>query len=461
MGKERVLRIGLIVSVLALFLTLVACAGGANTQEGRRALLLTPKAELRSEQGQWSHAPNVPAPITRKEQRRVIVEWETREVVQEIAPGVQYAAWTFEGSVPGPVLRVREGDLVEFHLKNNVASNHPHNIDFHFATGPGGGAKATLVAPGEEAVIEVRAVSPGLYMYHCAAPDIPTHIANGMYGFVLVEPAEGLPKVDREFYVVQSEFYPMKTESGISTLDMTALDAEHPSYVVFNGAVGSLTGDNSPKVKVGDTVRVWFGNAGPQLSSSFHIIGETFDRVFLGGRSSPAFDPQVVGVPASGGVAVDFKIDVPGAYILVDHAIARAIHKGAVGVIIAEGSENHEIFEAKGLVKKNPDFVHDHRDDGHGSQNGTEVRILLGASNYDEDLSNDYSPNVIAVSVGTTVTWMNDDNTVHTVTAKDGGFDSGLFSKGQSFSYTFTKAGEYEYYCLPHPWMKGKIVVNP
>ncbi len=442
-----------LLGLIVLFFILGACNAGSNA--------LTPKANLKAEDARFAYAPNVPAPIDRKEQRKVVAKLETTEVLKEIAPGIQYEVWTFGGSVPGPMLRVREGDVMEIHLKNNIASRHSHNIDFHFATGPGGGAKATLVGPGEEAVIEVRALAPGLYMYHCATPDIPTHIANGMYGYVLVEPAEGLPKVDRELYVVQSEFYAAKTESGTFGLDMAALDREHPSYVVFNGAVGSLTGGNSPEVKIGETVRVWFGNAGPQLTSSFHIIGETFDRVILGGRSALAFDPQVVGVPASGGVAVDFKIDVPGAYILVDHAIARALHKGAVGIIVAEGSENHEIFEAKGLVMQNPNFVHDHKNDGHGGQSGTEVRILSGASNYDENPANDYSPNVITVSVGTTVTWVDDDDTMHTVTAKDGGFNSGLFAKGISWSYTFTKAGEYEYYCTPHPWMKGKIVVNP
>src|SRR3989344_9058181 len=163
----RSIAVGVAVFGALLVIGAIACTGSAVNE--KEALVLTPKAQLASEDARVAYAPNVPAPINRKEQKRMVVKLETSEVVKEIAPGVLYETWTFGGSVPGPVIRVREGDLIEFHLKNSAESRHPHNIDFHFATGPGGGAKATLVVPGEEAVIEVRALAPGLYMYHCAA----------------------------------------------------------------------------------------------------------------------------------------------------------------------------------------------------------------------------------------------------------------------------------------------------
>jgi nitrite reductase (NO-forming) len=181
------------------------------------------------------------------------------------------------------MLRVREGDLVEVHLTNDAESAHPHNIDFHFVLGPGGGASALNVPPGQEAVLEARAMMPGFYMFHCATPDIPTHIANGMYGFVLVEPAEGMPHADKEFYVVQSEFYTNDGEPGHKTLSLDRAEKMDPQYVVFNGAVGSMLKDKAPHVQENQAVRVYVGNAGPNLISSFHIIGQIFDRVYREG----------------------------------------------------------------------------------------------------------------------------------------------------------------------------------
>jgi nitrite reductase (NO-forming) len=137
-------------------------------------------------------------------------------------------AWGFEGHLPGPLLRVRVGDLVEVHLRNALNSLRTHNIDFHFVMGPGGGASALSVAPGEEAVLEARATAPGFYMFHCATPDIPMHIANGMYGFVLVEPEEGLPQVGKELYVVQSEIYTADDKPGHKNFDMVRADKADP-----------------------------------------------------------------------------------------------------------------------------------------------------------------------------------------------------------------------------------------
>lgn len=427
----------------------------------KKVFTLTPKDQLKIEDGQWAFAPNVPPAPDRKEQRKVVVRWETKEVVKNITPDTQYEFWTFEGSTPGPVLRIRQGDVVEVHLKNNIESKHPHNVDFHFSTGPGGGAKATTVLPGEEAVIEVRAMTPGFYMYHCATPDIPTHTANGMYGYVIVDPEDGLPQVDHEYYVVQSEIYTEGRAQGIEKFSMERGDRENPEFVVFNGAVGAMTGDKSPKVKVGDSVRIFFGDAGPNLISSFHVIGEIFDRVY---REGDFITPpgQGIGstlVPAGGGTVADFTVDVPGTYILVDHSLFRAMHKGAMGTIIAEGPDAPEIFEVKksttvpvtgGQImgeKKKSDAV-------------IVVDILPGSGMYDTDPLNDYSPKEITVSVGDTITWTNKDDMPHTVTAYDGSFDSKLFKGGESWSHTFTKPGRYEYYCSPHPWMKGTVIVK-
>lgn len=425
----------------------------------KKVFTLTPKEKLAVEDGKWAFAPNVPPPTARKEQRRVVVEWETKEVVKNITPDTQYEFWTFEGSTPGPVLRVRQGDLIEMHLKNSIDSKHPHNVDFHFSTGPGGGAKATTVLPGEEAVIEVRALAPGFYMYHCATPDIPTHVANGMYGYVIVDPEDGLPPVDHEYYVVQSEIYTEGRAQGIEKFSITRGDEENPEFVVFNGAVGAMTGDKSPKVKVGESVRIFFGDAGPNLISSFHVIGEIFDRVYREGDfiTPPGQGIQSTVVPAGGGTVVDFTVDVPGTYILVDHSLFRAMHKGAVATIIAEGPENPEIFN---VIKSSTMPVADGHTMAAPKKDAKIVDVLPGSGMYDTDPNNDFGPKVITVAVGDTVTWINKDDMPHTVTTYDGTFDSGLFKGGESWSYTFTKPGTYEYYCTPHPWMKGTVIVK-
>ena len=218
-----------------------------HKEPGQSPLVLVPKAKLPSEDARWSFAPDVPAPIGRREQRREVVHWTIREAQSEIAPGVIYDdTWGFEGRVPGPLLRVRVGDLVEVHLRNAMNSMRTHNIDFHFVMGPGGGASALSVAPGEEAVLEARATAPGFYMFHCATPDIPMHIANGMYGFVLVEPENGLPEVDKELYVVQSEIYTSDDKPGHKNFDMGRADKADPQYVVFNGSVGALLKNQAP-----------------------------------------------------------------------------------------------------------------------------------------------------------------------------------------------------------------------
>ncbi|MDP3829907.1 MAG: copper-containing nitrite reductase, partial [Ignavibacteriaceae bacterium] len=229
-----------------------------------------------------THAPYVPSPITRNHPTKVIVHLETSEVVRELSEGVEYTFWTFGGEVPGKFIRVKEGDLVEFHLHNHQSSKMPHNIDLHAVTGPGGGAASSFTAPGYSSVFSFKAINSGLYVYHCATAPVGLHIANGMYGLILVEPKEGLPKVDREYYVMQSEFY-TDGDFGVSGLQpfnqQKAVD-ERPSYVVFNGSTGSLVGEKAIQAKVGEKIRLFIGNGGPNLISSFHVIGEIFDNVY-------------------------------------------------------------------------------------------------------------------------------------------------------------------------------------
>lgn len=298
-----------------------------------------------------TQAPNVPPPITRNHATKVVVELETVEKVMRLADGVDYAFWTFGGSVPGNFIRVREGDLVELRLKNHKHSSVPHNIDLHAVTGPGGGAAATLTIPGGESVLSFRALNAGLYVYHCAVSPVPVHIANGMYGLILVEPKEGLPRVDREFYVFQSEFYAKAGQPGAPhTLDMEKGSAEQPTHVVFNGSTGALAGDNALQAKVGESVRLFIGNGGPNLVSSFHVIGEVFDNVYgEGGTMVSQKNVQTTLVPAGGSAMVEFRVEKPGTLMLVDHSIFRA-GKGALGMINVTGADNPAIYQQlKGL----------------------------------------------------------------------------------------------------------------
>jgi nitrite reductase (NO-forming) len=298
-------------------------------------------------------APNVPAPITRTHATKVVVNLEVTEETMRLADGVQYTMWTFGRSVPGTFIRVREGDQVELHLNNAAGSTMPHNIDLHAVTGPGGGAHASLTLPGHETVFTFSAMNPGLYVYHCATSPVPMHMANGMYGMILVEPKAGLPKVDREYYVMQSEFYTKGKfgEPGLQSLDMDKGIDEKPTYVVFNGSVGALTGDNALTAKVGERVRLFVGDAGPNLTSSFHVIGEVFDNVYAeGGSGVTQHNVQTTLIPAGGSAIVEFGVEKPGDLILVDHSIFRAFNKGALGVLRVTGDDNTKVFASvKGI----------------------------------------------------------------------------------------------------------------
>lgn len=291
---------------------------------------------------------DVPPPITRTEPEVVKVELTTKEVIAEMAPGVFINYWTFDGQVPGPMIRVREGDTVELTLHNDPTSLHHHNIDLHAVTGPGGGAVSTMVAPGESKTVTFKALHPGLFVYHCATSNVANHMTHGMYGLILVEPEEGLPAVDHEYYVMQGEFYASggMGRKGIQLFDAEAMLAGQPTYIVFNGKTGGL-GDHM-QMQTGETARIYMGNGGVNLISSFHVIGEIFDRVFPEGSitSEPHTDIQTTLVPAGGATVVEFDTQVPGNYILVDHALSR-VDRGVWGILKVTGEENKEIYNGE------------------------------------------------------------------------------------------------------------------
>lgn len=271
---------------------------------------------------------------------------EVQEVLAEIAPGVTFNYWTFNEQVPGPFFRAREGDIIEVTIKNSETSLHHHNVDFHAATGPGGGGAVSVVAPGESKTFRFKALNPGLFVYHCAVPNMASHMSHGMYGMLLIEPAEGLPAVDKEFYVMQGELYTVGSvgRQGLQIFDAKKMMEGQPEYITFNGRTGGVTG--MMKANVGDKVRFFVGNGGVSHNSSFHIVGEIFDTVYpeasMGGTLF--HNVQTTNVPAGGASIVELTADYPGNYVLVDHALMRT-DKGAWGVLEIEGEANPEIYD--------------------------------------------------------------------------------------------------------------------
>ena len=346
-NSEKMKKSLFLAAVLSAFIGLNSCkqnesASSENKQDAEQI-----KTDGTTEEHKFAVAPNVPAPIGNRSAKKIIVRLETIEKVGELADGTQYNFWTFNGTVPGSFIRARVGDDIELHLKNNENSTFPHNIDLHAVNGPGGGAEATFVAPGKEKVFTFKATNPGLYVYHCATAPVGMHIANGMYGLILIEPEGGLPKVDKEFYIMQGDFYTKGKfgDKGLQEFDMDKAIAEHPDYVVFNGNTGALLGENELQAKVGETVRFFVGNGGPNLTSSFHVIGEIFDKVYMEGGSKINENVQTTVIPPGGASIVEFKATVPGEYVIVDHAIFRAFNKGALGKIKITGADNPAVYK--------------------------------------------------------------------------------------------------------------------
>lgn len=296
-----------------------------------------------------SHSPtDIPPPITRNSSAVVNLYLHAIEVTAEIEPGVSYHYWTFNGTVPGPFFRVRVNDTVVVHLYNDPTSRMNHSVDFHAVTGPGGGAAVTQTAPGHWSNFTFMAMVPGLFVYHCGTPNIPTHIANGMLGMILVQPAQGLPPVDHEFYLMESELYltwPIHT-LGNQVFNGSALLNGDPTYVVFGGRYDAFTGAHQLNVSVNDSVRIFFGEAGPQEFSAFHMIGSMFDETWLNGdlTDPPSANLQTVPVAPGSTAMMEFVPRYPGNYPLVDHQIANAIDKGAYAILNVTGWANSSIF---------------------------------------------------------------------------------------------------------------------
>ena len=437
-----------------------------------------------------SYAPAVPPTITRKEPRRFDVHLEAVEGMAMLDPAndVMTEKWGFKvagdktdvSGVPGPVIRGRVGDVVRITLSNPTTGKHPHNIDFHSVTGMHGGASDLLVAPGESAAIQARLLYPGAFMYHCTAEDTLHHIAMGMYGMFIVDPAEPLPEVEHEWAVMQSEWYVDAPDaSGMAKFNRDRVTNEDPRYVTFNGSVGAIADDNSLKMKLGERSRIYFVNEGLNLTANFHPIGSHWDKVYPEAATHPDNSiirgSQSTSVVAGGGTVVEMLGMSPSSIVLVDHALTRAFDKGAIGHVDIDGKEDPEIYSKIEPPKG-------------GSGGGEVITPTTAAAAVDPDTpvettevtipkgsfdpanaATAYSPPTIKVAVGDKVTWSNKDTVFHTVTSgksdgskatPDGKFNSGNIEAGDEFSFTFDTAGEYPYHCEPHPWMRGPVIVG-
>ena len=425
-----------------------------------------------------TYVPLVPAPVQRAEQK--IVEFHLEviegECVVDPTQGVSTLMWGFRiagdeattcGS-PGPVMRARVGDLARITVTNMAGNVHPHNIDFHAVTGQGGGAEGTTVPPGESATINSRLLYPGVFMYHCAFGDVPEHIAHGMYGMFIVDPEDGLPNVDHEWAITQSEWYLGEPDAnGLAEFDRDALQLEHPKYVTFNGRTDALTGDNSLQMNVGERARIYMINEGLNLTSNFHPIGSHWDLVYPEAATHPVNrvirGSQSTLVVAGGGTVTELVGQVPSTVILVDHALVRTFYKGCIGLVVISGDEN-ALFSSgeEGLAAAAEGEPEAPPEDPN--------TVVIPAGAWEPaNAANAYSPNELTVAVGTTVVWRNDDTLFHTVTSgtstdssgsPDGIFDSGNIEAGQSWEHTFNDEGTFDYHCTPHPWMRGTVEVT-
>jgi len=334
--------------------TLITCLvttiiAGCNQAAGTETIPNDTSAVIGEYTADLTHAPFVPVARDIARPEKVIVNIEVVEKAMKLADGVTYTFWTFGGTVPGPFVRVNEGDEVELHLSNNPNNKMPHNIDLHAVNGPGGGAEATLTVPGHTSIFRFRALNPGLYVYHCATAPVGMHIANGMYGMIQVIPRGGLPKVDKEFYLMQGEFYTKGKygATGLQPFDMDKAIKEQPEYVVFNGAVGAAAGSNALQARVGDRVRIYIGNGGPNLVSSFHVIGQIFDKVYEEAGSQAHQNVQTTLIPAGGAAIVEFTCKEPGTFNIVDHSIFRAFNQGALAQLVVTGPQDKIVYEGK------------------------------------------------------------------------------------------------------------------
>jgi len=416
--------------------------------------------------------PNVP-PKADRGTAHVIVDLEAREEVREIAPGVEYEVWSFNSFVPGPIIRVQVGDTVEVRLRNDASSRVAHNIDLHAVNGPGGGAEATNVAPGETKSFTFKALAPGLFTYHCAQGIVADHISNGMYGGILVERPRGRALYDREYYLGQHEYFLTGDNgpNGIPELDVDAMLAEQPTYVVWNGTTDAVTGEDALHAETGETVRLYVSNGGPNYTSSFHVIGEIFDRAYQWGSlaNAPVRDIQTISVPPGGSVITDLTINVPGDYKIVDHALGR-VSKGAVAILTATGDDDFEIFRD---LQANPRGADEEPEpsDGDGDDDGAGGTGMVEELDVQMD-DNFFVPDELTVQAGSSVMFRLDNvgvlpHNLHVADA-DGSYDndaaSDLINGGQASEFRWDAPGApgtYLFRCdVPPVDMTGTITVQ-
>jgi nitrite reductase (NO-forming) len=293
--------------------------------------------------------PNAPAPEYYDPQAPALLEGTVHDIVLEtiekemvVAPGYVQKVWTFGGTVPGPVIRVKVGDTVRIHLKNPAGSELPHSVDFHSSM-VAHNDEMTDIMPGEEKVYEWKANYAGVWMYHCGTTPALHHIANGMYGMVIVEPEGGLEPVDHEFAVVQSEWY-LGPQGEVSDLAKAATGAPSPDFLMFNGVANQYK-DNPIQVPTGERVRVFVLDAGPSIDSSFHIVGTIFDTVIKEGvklerGNEGNWGSQAVDLSPAQGAIVEFVLPEDGTYPMVTHAF-NFVGRGALGIFQAGDGDPH------------------------------------------------------------------------------------------------------------------------
>jgi len=421
----------------------------------------------------------LPEPIDRDSPKTISVEMTTLEQVAEVEPGVTYTYMTFDGRIPGPMVRARLGDHIEMTITNDESNSMPHNIDLHAVRGPGGGAEASMVAPGETKTFTFKATYPGLFIYHCAVPNLDYHISSGMFGGILIEPEDGLPEVDHEFYLGQQELYTKGEagEKGHHDFDFEAMKAEDPTYVLMNGekyAIGP-NGYNEMQMETGETARVFYVVGGPNLDSSFHPIGSVWDEVYpQGGIGSDVHrNIQTTPVKPGSSTITTLHAPVPGPIKIVDHALTRVARKGALAVIDVQGEPNPDVFdageEASGSSGGQSTAEFDGWFDGVDNYDGVvdrtgedEITVQVGSQANGGAFG--YGPAAVKVSSGTSVTWeWTGEGGSHDVQADDGSFASELTDEaGHTFSHTFDATGATKYFCMPHKTMgmKGVVVVE-
>ena len=463
--RARLLAAFLMVGIVAAF-GLFAVGCGDDEPDTIQAALVAP--------------PNVP-PKQNRANAHVVVDLVAKEEIREISPGVEYEVWSFNDYVPGPMIRVQVGDTVEIRLQNASDSKVTHNIDLHSVNGPGGGAESTNVAPGETKAFSFKALAPGLFTYHCAQGIVADHISNGMYGGILVEEPRGKARYDREYYIGQHEYYLTDTNgpNGVPALDVDKMLAEDATYVVWNGATDGLTGDNALTATTGETVRLYVTNGGPNFTSSYHVIGEIFDRAYAWGSLAnlPLKWIQTISVPPGGAAITDMKIDVPGDYKIVDHALGR-LTKGAVGIITATGDNDFDVFRdlqehplgsdvEEPTATAEPAATSEPDDGGNGEPATTEDIAV-------EMDDNVFIPDTFTVKAGSVVNFQLDNigNLPHNMRIADlaGSYDGDtvsdpeLLSGGQTGVLTWEvpdATGTYKFRCDVHPVeMVGTITVE-